>query len=58
MPSFKEKIEANKGRYAYIEGGYAAYHGKSKDSNPYKPDSIEAIEWLDGYLDVQYLREL
>jgi ribosome modulation factor len=55
MASFKEKIEANKGRHAYVEGCYAAQDGKSKNSNPYSANSIEAIEWLDGYLDAQYL---
>jgi hypothetical protein len=58
MASFKEKIELNKGRHAYMEGVYAAQHGKSLNSNPYAVLTSFHRDWSDGYLDVVFLGEL
>lgn len=58
MVTFKDKLESNKGRHAYVEGGNAALAGLPLKKNPYKQLSKEFIEWCDGYLDVVFLGEL
>lgn len=39
----------------YDDGGYAYWDGFSKLSNPYKFDREAHEEWLDGWLDEQWL---
>jgi hypothetical protein len=51
MVSFKEKL---KGKHAYIEGARAT----CIKNNPYEPESLYFTEWLNGFLDSEFLRKL
>jgi ribosome modulation factor len=58
MPSFKEKIESNREKHAYVLGAKAAMDGYSIDMRPFRHDAFVDQEWLDGYLDVVFLGAL
>lgn len=55
MASFKEKLERNKEKQAYVLGAKAAMDGYSLDVRPFQHDAFVDQEWLDGYLDVVFL---
>ncbi len=57
MTSFKAKLEKNKENYAYITGVQAAYSNE-KMASPYPKGSEAESQWLDGYLDAVFLRDM
>ena len=57
MTSFKEKLEKNKENYAYILGVEAARDGKTM-VGPFDRGSPADREWVDGYLDYCFLRNV
>lgn len=58
MASFKQKLERNKEKQAYVLGAKAAMDGFSIDVRPFQYDPYVDREWLDGYLDVVFLGAL
>lgn len=57
MTSFQAKLEKNKENHAYILGVEAAQSGKSMQG-PFERGSLADREWVDGYLDAVFLRNL
>lgn len=55
MASFKDKLERNKEKHAYVLGAKAAMDGYSLDVRPFRHDAFVDQEWLDGYLDAAFL---
>lgn len=58
MVSFKQKLTQNQEKHAYVLGAKAAMDGYSIDVRPFQYDAFVDQEWLDGYLDVVFLRNL
>lgn len=57
MTSFQAKLEKNKENHAYMLGVEACQSGKSM-IGPFERGSLADREWLDGYLDAAFLRNL
>lgn len=57
MTSFQAKIEKNKENHAYMRGVDAAYRNEQMIS-PFDKGSKAESEWLDGFLDAVFLRNL
>lgn len=57
MTSFQAKIEKNKENRAYMAGVAAAYSNE-KMASPFPKGSEAESEWIDGYLDAVFLRNL
>ena len=58
MPSFEQKLKEKRENHAYVLGAKAAMEGYSIDMRPFQYDAFVDQEWLDGYLDVVFLRNL
>lgn len=58
MTSFKKKIEELEKSHAYCLGAEACMSGKRLDNSPFDRGSIADEEWVDGYLDVMFLRRI
>ena len=58
MVSFKQKLIQNQEKHAYVLGAKASMEGYSIDMRPFQYDAFVDQEWLDGYLDVVFLRNL
>ena len=58
MLSFKQKLKERRENHAYMLGAKAAMDGYSIDVRPFQYDAFVDQEWLDGYLDVAFLRNL
>jgi hypothetical protein len=57
MTSFSAKIEKNKESHAYILGVQACRQNEPM-FNPFEAGSSASLEWIDGYLDAKFLKEL
>lgn len=57
LTSFKEKLEKNKENHAYLQGVEAAYR-RDKMSSPFERGSEADEEWLNGFLDATFMRNL
>lgn len=57
MTSFKAKLEKNKENHAYILGVEAFQNGLSMDG-PYERNSKADEDWIDGYLDAMFIKEV
>ena len=57
MASFKDRLEKNKQNHAYMMGVDAAYRNEQMIS-PFDKGSKAESEWLDGFLDAVFLRNL
>ena len=57
MTSFSAKLEKNKENHAYVLGSEAARDGKSM-LGPFERGSPADRDWVDGYLDFAFLRNL
>ena len=57
MTSFSAKLEKNKENHAYVLGAEAAGDGKSM-LGPFERGSSADRDWVDGYLDFVFLRNL
>jgi hypothetical protein len=59
MPtSFKHKLKEKEESHAYVLGAKAAMDGYSMGVRPFQYDAFVDQEWLDGYLDVVFLRSM
>lgn len=57
MTSFSAKLEKNKENHAYVLGSEAAKDGKSM-LGPFDRGSSADRDWVDGFLDFVFLRDL
>lgn len=57
MTSFSAKLEKNKENHAYVLGSEAAKDGKSM-LGPFERGSSADRDWVDGFLDFVFLRNL
>lgn len=58
MANFKQKLKEKEECHAYVLGAKAAMDGYSMDVRPFQYDALVDQEWIDGYLDVVFLRNL
>ena len=58
MASFKEKLERNKEKHAYVLGAKAAMDGYSIDVRPFQHDVFVDQEWLDWFIDAAFMKEM
>lgn len=57
VTSFQAKLERNKENRAYVLGAEAAQSGKSM-IGPFERGSPPDSDWVDGYLDALFIRNL
>lgn len=57
MISFQSKIDQNKQNHAYMMGVQAAYSNQ-KMTGPFPEGSDADEQWLEGYLDCVFMRNL
>lgn len=57
MTSFQAKLEKNKENHAYVLGADSAQKGESM-VGPFERGSKADQEWISGYLDSVFLRNL
>lgn len=57
MTSFQAKLEQNKEKHAYVLGVDDYRSGKSM-IGPFERGSPADIDWVDGYLDAVFLRNI
>lgn len=58
MANFAEKIQEKEKYHAYIQGAKASAAGLVISDCAYEVGTKEYIEWLDGFLDDKYLRNM
>jgi hypothetical protein len=57
VTSFQAKLEKNKENHAYVLGADAAHKGESM-VGPFERGSKADQEWIEGYIDSVFLRNL
>jgi hypothetical protein len=58
MASFKTILDKKIESHAYCQGAEACTQGKPLRDSPYERGSKADAEWVDGYLDVMFLKRI
>ncbi len=57
MVNFETKIKSMRDQHAYTQG-VDAFCNNEPQQSPYTEDFKLDLDWLDGYLDAKYLRNM